>query len=380
MNFHAPILHERPLELPLLFGHFVPWFTIHGSDFPLHADDAATVAHMPKIEDMRHWNDARSGYARSHHHVPTIGIYDSRSPAVMTWQIETALEFGLSGFIVNWYGRNSVENVITLHWLRHLAAWNRDNPDRPFLYFISFDSQAQSASEGKTPQTMEEDFAYIRDHLVNQAYLRRDGRPVFSTFPYQDNCGDWRKALDAVFGPNGADLLWIHGRPGQGENGCYPWVRPDDDAMDYTQMYAWKDPNNAGDQYLRSLYLKAAAASHEGDYIMGGVWPGFNDQLVSWAWNPNPDNPRIRPRVIVRETRRGNTLDLTWQAYLEYVRLWADGAPEAKTPAPLIQLVTWNDYAETTTVEPTRDYGTIPLELCRHRLLEARAVWKSKGR
>jgi hypothetical protein len=38
--------------------------------------------------------------------------------------------------------------------------------------------------------------------------------------------------------------------------------------------------------------------------------------------------------------------------------------------------VTWNDYAETTTLEPTRDYGTAPLELCRQRLLEARSIWR----
>ena len=111
---------------------------------------------------------------------------------------------------------------------------------------------------------------------------------------------------------------------------------------------------------------------------MAGVWPGFNDQLVSWAWKPDPDDPKIRPRVICRESRRGNTLDLTWHAYLEYLREWVACSPEARIPAPLIQLVTWNDYAETTTLEPTRDYGTAPLELCRLRLKEARALWQQR--
>ncbi|HEY8241787.1 MAG TPA: hypothetical protein VIH35_10090, partial [Kiritimatiellia bacterium] len=380
MNFHAQVLRNRTLEMPAMFAHFLPWFTIHGNEFPLHPDDAATVAKPPNVDDMRHWTDLRpggEGYHRSHHHLPTIGIYDSRSPAVITWQIETAIEFGVAGFILNWYGRNSVENVITLHWLRQLRTWNKDNPDRPFLYFISFDSQAQKASEGKTPQTMQQDFEYIRDHLMTDAYLHRDNRPVFSTFPYEDNCAEWRAALDAVFGPGQADLLWINKCPDQGENGCFPWVRPDDEAMDYTQLFAWKDPNNAGDHFLRNVYRSAGIKGRPGDYVMAGVWPGFNDQLVSWAWNPEPMNPRIRPRVIVRETRRGNTLDLTWLAYIEYVRRWAAGAPDAQTPAPLIQLITWNDYAETTTLEPTRDYGTVPLELCRQRLMEARSIWKT---
>ncbi|MFH0908497.1 MAG: hypothetical protein V1929_07030 [bacterium] len=378
MNFHAPASNNRPLELPLMFGHFVPWYTIHGSDFPAHPDDAATIAHLPPIEDMRHWNDPRAGYLRTHHHTPTIGVYDSRSPAVITWQIETALEFGLTGFSINWYGRNSVENVITLHWLRGLRDWNVQNPDRPFHYFLSFDSQAHQAGEGRIPCTMQEDFQYIKDHLVNDAYLHRDGRPVFSTFAYQDNCAEGRAAMDAVFGPGGADLIWMNHPRNAGENACFAWVRPDDEVLDDSSIYPWKDPNNPGDGFLRKFYRAPNTAEKGVEYLMAGVWPGFNDELVAWAWKPDPNDPRIRPRVIVRESRRGNTLGLTWQAYIDYLRDWVAGSNEARIPAPLIQLVTWNDYAETTTVEPTRDYGTAPLDLCRQRIKEARNLWRQR--
>ena len=79
--------------------------------------------------------------------------------------------------------------------------------------------------------------------------------------------------------------------------------------------------------------------------------------------------------MICRETTRGNTLELTWKAYLDYLALGRDGETAARVPAPLIQLVTWNDYAETTTLEPTRDYGTAPLEMCRQFLAEARNAW-----
>jgi len=376
MKFHAPIAGDRPLDLPLVFAHFLPWFTLRGGDFPLPAAEAATLDVLPTLEDFRHWNDSRAGYRRTHHHLPAIGTYDSRSPAVIEWQIGSAQQHGVAGFILNWYGKNSAENVITLHWLRGLENWNRPHPDRPFLYFISFDSQAQRATEGRLPVTMEEDFCYIRDHLLRDAYLRRDGRPVFSVFPYEENAPAWRAALDAAFGAGGADLIWMNGFPGAGENGAYPWVRPDDQALDYANLYPWADPNNAGDRWLRSFYR--AASERNATYAMGGVWPGFNDHLVSWAWNPRGDEANLRPRVITRETTRGNTLDLTWRAYLDYLRDWAAGHPEARTPAPLLQLVTWNDYAETTTVEPTRDYGTAPLEMCQRHLAEARRVWSSR--
>lgn len=379
MHFHAG-RDGRPLELPLVFGHFVPWFTLKGADFPLPSGDQALFDFMPVIEDYRHWNDSRAGYRRTHHHMPEIGRYDSRDPAVIEWQIRTALEYGVSGFIVNWYGRYSVENVITLHWLRGLDRWNAAHPDAPFLYFISFDSQAQWPTEGKKPVTMKEDFAFIRDHLITDAYLRRDGRPVFSVFPYQDNCGEFRAALDDVFGRDGADLIWSGAPRSAGENACYAWVQPDRETVDLGSPYCWSDPDNVGEAYLRDVYVAANSAPNGCGYIMHGVWPGFNNQLVVWAWSKDPENPRIRPCVIVRESTHGNTLERTWRVYMDYLERWSTRDPGARVPAPLIQLVTWNDYAETTTLEPTRDYGRAPIECCRNHLVRARELWRKQAR
>ena len=375
MKFHAPVSGDEALELPLMFGHFVPWFTIRGSDYPLPDEDRKPLDFIPNIEDFRHWNDSRSGYRRTHHHVPAIGLYDSRNPEVIEWQIRTALEFGLSGFIVNWYGKHSVENVITLHWLRGLKKWNDAHPNQPFHYFISFDSQAQWPSEGKKPVSMEEDFVYIRDHLIRDAYLRRNGRPVFSVFPYENNCAQWRKTLDTVFGPGNADLIW-RASSGEGANGGYAWVQPDEETVDLSKPCCWSQPDNAGDGFLRAFFQNANQSSIKPEYLMTGVWPGFNNQFVSWAWSANPNAPHIRPCVICRETTKGNTLELTWQAYMDYLAKRARGDADISIPAPLIQLVTWNDFAETTTLEPTRDYGTAPLEYCRERLAEARRIWR----
>ncbi|MBU0678727.1 MAG: hypothetical protein KJ626_11490 [Verrucomicrobia bacterium] len=376
MKFHTENSNGESLTLPLMFGHFVPWFTITADGFPLHPDDEVKLDWKAPIEDMRHWNDSRAGYKRTHHHVPEIGIYDSRNPDIIEWQIRTALDYGVQGFIINWYGKYSVENVITLHWLRGLKKWNTENPDHPFYYFISFDSQAQWPTEGKKPQSLLEDLTFVREHLITDVYLLRDGRPVFSIFPYGDNCRAFREALDEVFGVGGADLLWSGDPQGKGEDACYAWVQPDRETVDLDSPYCWSDPDNCGLDYLRGIYRKANAENSECSYIMHGVWPGFNNQLVVWAWANDPGSPHIRPGVICRETSVGNTLDLTWQVYLDYLRKWADGDPSACVPAPLIQLVTWNDYAETTTLEPTRDYGRTPLAVCRDKLTEARALWE----
>lgn len=375
MNFHRAGSLQSPLDLPVLLGHFVPWYALDAAAYPFPDEWAKDIDYRPPVENMRHWCDARAGYRRTHLHWPEIGVYDSRQPQAIEWQIRAALEHGVQGFIVNWYGKNSVENLITLHWLKGLNDWNAAHPGQPFCYFISFDSQAQWPSEGKRPVTMEEDFRYIKDHLITDAYLCRDGRPIFSVFPYEDNCAQWRRAMNSVFGAEGADLIWMNGTPRQGETAAFPWVRPDDAALSHEGFYPWKDPDNAGDDFLRSFYERCNEAQGRLDYIMGGVWPGFDDQLVSWAWNATPENPSVRPRVICRETSRGNTLELTWKALLDYLRQWADGNPQAAIPCPLIQIVTWNDYAEASTVEPTKDYGCKPLEICQANLQTARRIW-----
>jgi hypothetical protein len=370
MRFHAAISAEQSWPWPLLFGHFLPWYTLRGGDFPLEETMGQPPDVMPDIEDYRHWNDRRAGYQRTHLQMPAIGCYDSRDPNVIEWQIKTAQAHGVDGFIINWYGKNSVENVLTLHWLAGLDRWNRQHPGRPFLYFISFDSQAQWPTEGKTPVSMQVDFEYIRDHLIRDAYLRRDGRPVFTVFPYEQNCAQWRTVLDRVFGVGGADLVWSGFARGEGENACYAWVQPDPATIDLKRPCVWSDPGNPGDGFLRMLYQNANAGGHRPAYIIHGVWPEFNNQLVAWAWSRNPRRPDIRPSVICRESNRGNTLELTWGVYLEYLRT---AAPDT-VPAPLIQLVTWNDYAETTVLEPTRDHGTAPLEYCYSMKQEAARI------
>ncbi|NQU40524.1 MAG: hypothetical protein HQ523_11270 [Lentisphaerae bacterium] len=374
MRFHRRGDAASALPLPLALGHFVPWYTLEPDDFPLPPELAAPLNWMPPIEPNRHWNDARAGYRRTHLHMPQSGPYDSRNPDVIEWQIRTALEHGIEGFIINWYGKYSVENVITLHWLNGLLRWNSAHPDQPFTYFLSLDSQARDATEGKRPVSLHEDLMFVRDHLMTDAWLCRDGHPLFSVFPYEDDAALWVSELESVFGADEVDLVWMNSAPGAGETAVYPWIRPSDPSLEVVADHAWSDPNDAGTAWLESFY-RATNRQSGLAYLMGAVWPGFDDQLVSWAWNPHRDPATIRPRVMCRETTQGNTLSQTCAVALDYIKRWATGEADCPLALPLIQVVTWNDYAEASTVEPTRDYGTGPLDTIRTFVHEARRVW-----
>ncbi|MBB6428298.1 glycoside hydrolase family 99-like domain-containing protein [Algisphaera agarilytica] len=362
----------EPLALPAVLGHFLPWYTLQGSSFPLAAEDAATITHPPTIENDRHWRDPRAVYRRTHHHMPEIGRYDSRDPETLGWQFGCMVDAGLTGFIINWNGQNSVENTITLAVLEALEAWNQANPDTPLAYCLSIDSQAQLPTEGKTPAPLAEDVAYIKTHLLRSAYLHRDGRPVFTCFPYEDNLPDWLEAFDQQFGSGGYDFLWSNVAKGQGETGCFLWVEPSESSTDYSNAYPWLDPEDSGEGRARERYAQWSDPKHRHLYGMAGVWPGFDDSLVAWAWKPKEQHDRVRPRIIARQNQKGSCYQQLWQSYLDEL----DRAESL--PLPLVQIVTWNDWAEATTIEPARDYGRSLLEETRQYVALARERWKSK--
>lgn len=366
---------HRP-TLPLAFGHFLPWYTRNAEDFPLPKALASTMKHPPRLTHNRHWSDPRSVYQRCHLHLPEIGLYDSRDPRVIAWQLEQACAAQLDGFIINWYGQNSAENVITLAVIAQIEAWNRQHSNHPFFYFISIDSQAQLPTEGKVAVSLEEDLRYLREYLLRPGYLLRDGLPVFSCFPYQANAGEWINAFDATFGHERYDFLWCNAAQGVGEIGCYAWVQPDQGTLDPGQPYPWTDPDNVGVSSVGALYSEWNNPCYGHRYGMAGVWPGFNDQMVAWAWKPQARHAFTRPRVIVRESTAGNTYERLWQSYMNYIVRWRSG--EFKLPLPLVQVVTWNDYAEATTIEPTRDYGGKYIQLTATAVAHARNLWAAR--
>lgn len=361
------------LDLPVALAHFLPWYSLRGDAWPLPESDAETIRVLPAIADLRHWTDPGSGYRRSHLYLPEIGRYDSRDPETIAWQIAMAKSAGIDGFVINWYGCNSVENVMTLHFLAGLERWNRAHPDEMFGYALCLDAQAQLPTEGKVPVTLEEDLVYVRDHLIRPGCLIRDGRPVFLSFPYAASAKEWSDCAARVFGAAGYDLLWSDLGGEEGATGSYLWVRPDAPAMAGESGYSWPDPDDTGVAHARGCYARWAAADSPALYGMAGVWPGFNDMLVTWAWQCPSGSERRRPRLIAQETLAGNTYDLAWQAYLDAL------AEEGGFRLPLVQIVTWNDHAETSSIEPTREFGRTLLDKTRLHIAEAKRVWQARN-
>lgn len=362
---------DRKLRLPIALGHFLPWYTLRGADYPLPEDQLSTISHPATIEDGRHWSDPRAAYRRTHRHMPEIGRYDSRDPATLRWQFECMNEAGLSGMMINWNGQNSVENTITLAVLDEFERWDDERPQSALSYCFSIDSQAQLPTEGKIPVSLIDDVAYIKENLLRPGYLCRDDRPVFSCFPYEDNLPVWIDAFDRVFGEGRYDFLWMNSPQNKGETGCFLWVEPNEASTDYDSIYPWRDPEDIGDHRAQRRYADWSEPRYGYGYSMAGVWPGFDDSLVAWAWKPPRLHDRVRPRIMARHNSQGSCYKQLWETYLAAL------ADPGVIPLPIVQIVTWNDWAEATEIEPSVDHGREALRVTRNYIELARTRWES---
>ncbi len=100
---------------------------------------------------------------------------------------------------------------------------------------------------------------------------------------------------------------------------------------------------------------------------MGNVYPGFDDENVAEFWH-SFDN-----RYILRDVDDGETMRLTWEKQIGYTP--NKYGPDA-VENPWVQLTTWNDWPEGTSIEPSTldGYGYRALETCRTSIAEFKGV------
>jgi hypothetical protein len=67
-------------------------------------------------------------------------------------------------------------------------------------------------------------------------------------------------------------------------------------------------------------------------FLVGTVWPGFNDTKASWSLNRHMDR------------RCGKTFEDTLRVFRRY--------DDGSHPMPFLLIATWNDYEEGTEIEP----------------------------
>jgi hypothetical protein len=262
---------------------------------------------------------------------PLIGPYDSGSQAVTRYHLATMKAAGVSAISAIWYGPGSNTDSrfpILLDEAQKLQM-------RVYICYeekLNFPGYRHPKTRDDVVNGAADDLTYIvKKYGQHPAYLRRNGIPVIQQFNAYGK--------DPVLGSlNLSPEEWrtVFSRlPGKIE-----FIRQNLDEHYHPPIpaaYVWWDQGKWPQQFAAG----ASTLRDQGrlDFFMTMVCPGFNDTGV-WGWGPGP---RLSHGYGLE------VLDATMHQALI-------GNPE------LVQLVTWNDFNESTCFEPTVQNGSKFLE------------------
>jgi hypothetical protein len=266
---------------------------------------------------------------------PLIGPYDSSDPAVLEYHILLMKLAGIDGVIVDWYGSSDyldygLNNQATLKLF--------DFTRKAGLKFcICYEDQTiqhmldgNYLVPGRAISEAQQEMLYLQTNFFGDpSYLRLHGRPVLLNFgPQHFMAGSNWEAIFSILQPTNRPAFFTEDNRIPVGTGAFNWP----------PMWMSQAPGTGGvlsgaalKNYLTEFERKAAA------------WPAF----ISSAFSRFHD---IYQRAGVRNywgylgDRQGET--------------FRDTLSRAMTnSAPIVQIVTWNDFGEGTVVEPTREYG-----------------------
>ncbi len=252
--------------------------------------------------------------------------YSSQDRTVLQRQISDAKQLGISGFVVNWYGKQHRFEDTSYALLQQLA--NAD--PEGFKVALMYDENDSDPANATDAILNDLNYAYERyisrsSQVPSSSYLRYNGQPVIFIFPKGGNA-DWNRVRQVVNTWEERPLL-IYKDPVEkwagAFDGFYAWVQPGKSGWQ-------RDGSNWGQEYLHYFYT-TMTRNYPQKLAVGGAWPGFNDSRASWSRNRHMD-----PRC-------GRTLEESLQMFRRYY--------DSSRPLPFMMIETWNDYEEGTNVE-----------------------------
>ena len=311
---------------PLLLTHYMPWYQANGS-WGWHW----TMDHFdPNQVDENGRPQIASQF------MPLTGAYDSQDDAILEYQVLLMKLSGIDGVIVDWYGTSNYNDYGSIN-----AATGKlfDYITRAGLQFaICYEDRTLTTmtNDGHLNATTaleqgQADMTYANEQwFSSESYVTYEGQPLVFVFGplYFRQVSDWTNNfanIDPVPG-----LVTLDQNLSFAALAGYPWPP--------MQMSGGLELNPAVLQsYLEQFYRNA----HRRDLIVGSAFPGFYDIY---------EQAGVRSSYGYLDARDGATLQETLDLAL------------AQEP-DIIQLVTWNDYGEGTTIEPTEEYGYQYLEI-----------------
>ncbi|MFC1996099.1 glycoside hydrolase family 71/99-like protein [Chloroflexota bacterium] len=319
-----------PQNRPLILVHYMPWYqTPSGSGYwGWHW----TMNHYdPKQIDR----DGKSPIAS--HYYPLTGPYDSGDQNLFEYQVMLMKLSGIDGVIVDWYGFEGFWDDGKINSSTHKLF--EQIKKTGLLFAITYEDRTiqlmleNGYHKVKDPhvhgqQVME----YLQENWFQEdTYLKVNDRPVMFVFgnpPYYKSNSDWVKLFSVPDMP--PYLITQDGRVVSITESRYPWPPM------HLSGGGELSPDTL-ENYLENFYDQAS----NWDTMTASVFPGFHDIY---------NEAGVGPSYGYLDSQDGETLDFTFQKAFAY-------------DPDIIQVVTWNDYGEGTSIEPAVEYGYQYLEM-----------------
>lgn len=282
---------------------------------------------------------------------PLIGPYDSGDPVVLEYHVLLMKLAGVDGVVVDWYGSADYFDyaAVNQNTLR-LFDYTRK---AGLKFAICYEDQTiqrlieghRLTPAGVIPQA-QQDLRYLQEHFFRDpSYFRFQGKPLLENFgpQYFQASTNWDAIFSGLEPSNRPALFTEDNRLAAGLG-----------AFDWPPMWLSQQPGAAG------VLSEAALQKYLLDFERkAGEWPAF----VSSAF---PRFHDIYQRAGVRDYwgYLGDREGETFRATLE--RAWTNSSA-------VVQVVTWNDFGEGTTIEPTKEYGFRDLAQLQAMCLRQRA-------
>lgn len=325
-------------EAPLLMVHYMSWFTTK----PISGEWA--FFWTMKNRNPENIDDTGRREIASHYY-PITGPYDLSDPDILEYHVLLMKLTGIDGIIVNWAGiieqgllaRHPEAKTLTLATenVRNIIEYCKR---AGLLFVLNFEDRAALriakipliGGHTKALVVTQQMLRYADDlWLHDPAYVTVNSRPVFTFFGpfYFTN----RQDFQALFSGLKTTPLLLTAHPRFEDIGQFYWLPVGPGSASHVGRQALE-------AHMQHFQQRAA----HWPYRIVGATPGFHDYWVEGGEHA------VSFGFIAHNN--GATLRWTLDKALE-------SSPE------MIQIITWNDYAEGTMIEPTREFGTTFLEI-----------------
>jgi len=310
-------------------AHYMPWYqTLEVSGvWGWHW----TMEHFnPNLKDENGRPDVAS------YTMPLTGPYDSSDETLLEYQVLLMHLAGIDGVIVDWYGIEDFWDYGTINAATQALFAQVERAGLRFALCYEDQTIKHMVDNRHLPMQNvyphgQEVMRYLEETwFQSETYLTVLDRPVLLTFgPQYFKAGsDWETLFSVLEVRPALVTLDDHG------------VSADVSSFPWPPMWAGVDgvlsPERL-EQYLTSFYREA----ERWETLVAGAFPGFQDIYKEAG---------IAAEARSLDPRDGETFRYT-------LRLAVDQRPD------VIQLITWNDYGESTGIEPTEEFGYLYLEM-----------------